>query len=642
LSPRGRASATALGLTLAIACSPTDGAGPAGSDPCAAAAEAFPAEQVVRLDETGEVLELVHGMPPTTILVSAPGPVRLIPPAGWMEDAELSFVGCGGEATIDQEPGTRLDILRGRLDLIDLRLRDADLGVWRDSTALLDEVQVECATPLCVSTAEGSSMVLRGGEFTGGGITAHSGGILDMEGTQFIDPGYVPVAVSGDLELMGAPNPDFVSVVEIRDILVRDVEPEGGPDNMGWGMIVQGRSDVLATGVVIEDVLGQGVRVEKNAGEATWSDPDSYRVVFEDLEVSGVRYSPPWSTGLGISIINEGEALLVRPRVRDVQRAGIIVQGLNSNLLALDADVQGVLPSNEGYLGRCVQASRYGMGLFVGGRLADCVGEGATSYEGGHLELEGMDVGPVRANRVENSGIGLRAADGGWLIARDCEVHDLDSFGAHAADQSALDLRGTTVRGAARAGLVGREARVFLREGSTIEANDTWGVVGWSPAGSLQDAWVVVENSTITGAAGAGVHYRGGAEGGKVHVLGSTIAGLGTISMGALEVGGDAIQLVDLDSGVDALVEGNELEAAEGAASVLLSGADAELVTNDYLGDVTVWQQSCVGDPVALENEEAWVAEAATLCTEDRLVSDPTVSLGVPIPSPEEGDLGGS
>lgn len=631
----------AMGLILVAGCTAPAAVPPSDSD-CSAAEAAFPAEQVLLLDESGEVLELEHGMPPTTVLVSAPGPVWLVPPSGWMDGAELSLVGCGGAATIDQEPGSRLDISGGRLDLVDLTLRDVDLGVVEGSTALLDEAWIECATPLCVASALGSSMVVRGGEFTGGGIVAMRGGSLDMEGTRFIDPGYVPVAVSGDPELMGDPNPDYASTAWIRDILVRDVEPEGGPDNMGWGMVVQGRSDVLATGVVIEDVLGQGIRVEKNAGEATWADPDSYRVVFEDLQVSGVRYSPPWSTGLGVSVINEGEALLIRPRIRDVQRAGIVVQGLNSDLLVYDADVEGVLPSDNGYLGRCVQASRFGMGLFVGGRLADCVGEGATSYEGGHLELEQMDIGPVRANRIENSGIGLRAADGGWLIARDSTVHDVDSFGAHAADQSALDLRGTTVRDAARAGLVGREARVFLREGSTIEANGTWGVVGWSPVGSLQDAWVVVEDSTIIGAAGAGVHYRGGAEGGKVHVLGSTIEDLQPIGMGALEVGGDAIQLVDLDAGVDARVEDNELQAADGAASVLLSRGHAELVANDYLGDVTVWQQNCDADPVSLEQEEAWVASGAVLCQEERLLSDPTVLLGVPIPSPEEGDLGGS
>jgi hypothetical protein len=410
--------------------------------------------------------------------------------------------------------------------------------------------------------------------------------------------------------------------------------------------MIQGRSDVVVDGLTVRDVEGYAVRVEQNQEdhppgdpEHSASNPDAYRVQLSGLRLSDIHEDLVNNrAGYGVYVDFDGEAALDDLRIERATRGGLVVGDGYSRVLVTDAVIADMLPGDQGELGRCATVGRGGWLSLSEFELNACMESGASVADMAVLELHVGTIEGVLAGRNENSGAGVLAAPAGLVRATDVTILGPETFGVFVDVNGGADLNGVSIAGASLAGVATRGGHVELTASSISMAGQGYGVAGWVSTGGAEGD-LLVEEVSVEGATGAGVWFKGSGGDGELEIRGVTIDGTAITTLGAIEVGGHAVQLIVSDLEVPPVVHESFFGAGNEGAGVFVDGWGVELADNSYATTVSVWQQTCGGAPLDLAGEAAAAASQASLCEQEEQLDDPTLSMNLMMPDPDEGEL---
>lgn len=614
---------------------------------CRETAAELPSEVYQVVGDAFGPVNLLALPPAVTLLVNTDELVELVHPDGDYPGAgtlELDMAIGGCERRPRVRVGDTVAFADGRVRARGVDFVDSFLGILWGASLDFDDVVFDSRDPLGVQAYLGE-VTIRNSRFERGGLVATWGGRLLVEDTEFIDAGTFALAAWGDTTSPTSPLPEDECSLEVRNVTIDGLVPDSN-GRSAVGLMIQGRSDVLVDGLTVREVEGYAVRVEMNQEDHPPGDPDhsannrdAYRVRLSGLRLSDIDEDLVHNrAGYGVYVDFDGEALLEDLRIERASRGGLVVGEGYSRVLVNDAVIADMLPGDQGELGRCAAVGRGAWLSLNAFELNGCVESGVSVADFAVLELEEGTIEGVLAGRNENSGAGILAAPAGWVRATDVTILDPETFGVFVDVNGGADLHGVSISGASLAGTATRGGHVELTDSSISMSEQGYGVAGWVSTGGAEGN-LLVEEVSIEGATGAGVWFAGSGGDGELVVRGATIDGTTRTNVGALEVGGHAVQLIVSDLEVAPVVEQSVFGAGNLGAGVFVDGSGVQLAGNSYATGVSVWQQSCAGSPLDLGAEPPDASAQASLCEQEEHLDDPTLSMNLVLPDPEEGDL---
>lgn len=616
---------------------------PCDNDPLCDAPEAcedlaatLDAVDLIHVGAASPPLDIATLPPDVALLVSSDELVELLPPAG-SSALRLTIAGCGPRPRV-RIPG--LDLGDGGLLLAHaVTFEQSHVIVRAGATAELHDTSWTSPERYAVTATGGGHADILDSRFEGGGLLVQWGSSAHLERLELVG-GLRGLYVEGDQAPATQPVPEDEASVEAWDLDVHG-QTGGSAEAAALGVTIAGRSDVLIEGATIEGVAGAGLIVARNPGDALHTDPDSYRVVLRDVTVSGMLEAEAGLPGgTCVETASGGEAWFDRLTLEGCAGAGIVISRQDTDALLTGARISAVRPLTDGNFGRCLELSWGAQARLEDFAISGCRGVGVWVGHFSFLDLDDGSVEQIRFGRDEQSGIGMLALDASQVFANGLRMDDVATFGIYARGGSNVQLSGSRIERAPVAAIVANRSRVSVLDGSVLRPDGGYGIVGWTEPGDLLEARVVLDGSSIEQASPVGLWFGGGdSDDVTVQVTDSQIDGTTLGHIGALPIGGHAIQLVDVPPEADVAIEGVTFGPDNVGAGVFLSASHAALVGNDYESPISVWQQRCEDGPVDLA-DDAGAAPTASLCEAEQWVHDPTIGLSVTLPGVDEGPDG--